>query len=397
MPQSYSGRARLILIAGALVQILAGIPAAWGVFRGPVMEDYALNARAAESIFSWILGAYGPGCVIGGFVQDKKGPRTAGLWGTALLVTGFFAAANLPSKAPMLFIVGFSLPIGLGCAFLTPAVLSCAQKWYRDRKGLATGVIGGAVGVSGGILTLLVHLFTRRWGMRGCFWALGAIALAVCGTGSLLLMDPPPEKQRPQDQGKRKGPSAPDYPPKAMLCTKAFWLCFLSAGLAAPSVQLFGPILPQLTEQRGLPPWAAPLCITLGSVGSAAGRLLMPPWSDRIGRRTADLWLFGALGLFGLGFWLLSSWWTVPFYVLLCLCYAGQAAVLPALCSDLFGLAHAGVNYGFTALGMSLGSLTFPLLAQLLPFAGRHWIALAAAASGFACIALLRPTPEGHI
>lgn len=397
MTHPHSSRARLILTAGALVQILAGIPAAWGVFRGPVMKGYALDSRSAEMIFSFILGAYGPGCVIGGFVQDRKGPRTAGLWGTFLLTAGFAAAACLPAGVPRLFIAGFSLPVGLGCAFLTPAVLSCAQKWYQDQKGLAAGVIGGAVGVSGGILTLLVHYFTRLWGIRGCFAALGGLAAGVCGTGSLLLTEPPPEKPRPEDQGRRKGPPPPDYAPKAMLRTRAFWLCFLSAGFAAPSVQLFGPILPQITEQRGLPPWAAPLCITLGSVGSAGGRLLMPPLSDRIGRRSTDLWLFGALGILGVGFWLLGSWWTVPFYLFLCFCYAGQAAVLPTLCSDLFGLPHAGVDYGFTALGMSLGSLAFPLLARFLPYSGRHWIAVAAAAAGFLCLLCLKPTSEGRV
>ena len=34
-------------------------------------------------------------------------------------------------------------------------VMSCAQKWYADNKGLATGVIGGAVGLSGAALTAL--------------------------------------------------------------------------------------------------------------------------------------------------------------------------------------------------------------------------------------------------
>ena len=35
-------------------------------------------------------------------------------------------------------------------------------------------------------------------------------------------------------------------------------------------------------------------------------------------------------------------------------CYSALAAVLPALSTDLFGLPHAGVNYGFLALGQSL-------------------------------------------
>lgn len=38
----------------------------------------------------------------------------------------------------------------------------------------------------------------------------------------------------------------------------------------------------------------------------------------------------------------------------------------PALNTDLFGLAHAGVNYGLIALGMSAGSLLSYAGSQLL-------------------------------
>ena len=46
-----------------------------------------------------------------------------------------------------LFLVVYSLPAGLGSAFLAPAVLACAQKWYQDKKGWATGVAGVAMGL----------------------------------------------------------------------------------------------------------------------------------------------------------------------------------------------------------------------------------------------------------
>ena len=68
------------------------------------------------------------------------------------------------------------------------------------------------------------------------------------------------------------------------------------------------------------------------------------------------------------------------------------AAVLPALSTDLFGFPHAGVNYGFLALGQSVGSLAFPFAANFFGLeAGRHWMAVAAAGAGFACIRALRP------
>ena len=75
-------------------------------------------------------------------------------------------------------------------------------------------------------------------------------------------------------------------------------------------------------------------------------------------------------------------------------CLAGEAlaAVLPALSTDLFGLPHAGVNYGFLALGQSVGSLLFPCIADFWGFEqGRHILAIAGAAAGFACIWAVTP------
>ena len=69
----------------------------------------------------------------------------------------------------------------------------------------------------------------------------------------------------------------------------------------------------------------------LGSVGSAAGRLLMPMLSDKIGRRPTDLILFGAsLGL-SAAFLFAQGWAVVAVYASLTFCYSALAAVLPAL------------------------------------------------------------------
>ena len=74
-----------ILAAGAAIQILTGLPAAWGVFQQPVMEEYGLSEQGAGLAFGILIAACGVGGVIGGFLQDRNGPRHAALWGTALL------------------------------------------------------------------------------------------------------------------------------------------------------------------------------------------------------------------------------------------------------------------------------------------------------------------------
>lgn len=383
-----------ILAAGAAIQVLTGLPAAWGVFQRPVMEEYGLSEQGAGYAFGVLIAFFGIGCVIGGFLQDKQGPRFAALWGTGLLCGGFFAAAALPAEKGSAFFGVFSIPAGLGTAFLYPSIQSCAQKWYADRKGLATGVIGGAVGLSGAFLTVFVRTAVRGFwvvqGIRGAFWALGAVTLPVCLVGSLLLQDPPQtgQTQKPQENGK----NIIDLAPRQMLRTKQYWLCAGAVCFSTPAVLLFSPIILKLGMERGLEEQAALWSVVLGSVGSAAGRLLMPLLSDRIGRRPTDMLLFAVSAGLSAGFAFAQGWGVVACYAGLTFCYSALAAVLPALSTDLFGFPHAGVNYGFLALGQSVGSLAFPFAANFFGLeAGRHWMAVAAAGAGFACIRALRP------
>ena len=383
-----------ILAAGAAIQVLTGLPAAWGVFQQPVMEEYGLSEQGAGYAFGILIAAFGVGCVLGGFLQDRHGPRCAGLWGTALLCGGFFAAGLLPPGSAEAFFLAFSIPAGLGTAFLYPSIQSCAQKWYADRKGLATGVIGGAVGLSGAFLTVFVRTAVRGFwvvqGIRGAFWALGAVTLPVCLVGSLLLQDPPQtgQTQKPQENGK----NTIDLAPRQMLRTKQYWLCAGAVCFSTPAVLLFSPIILKLGMERGLEEQAALWSVVLGSVGSATGRLLMPLLSDRIGRRPTDMLLFAVSAGLSAGFAFAQGWGVVACYAGLTFCYSALAAVLPSLSTDLFGFPHAGVNYGFLALGQSVGSLAFPFAANFFGLeVGRHWMAMAAAGAGFACIRALRP------
>ena len=376
-------RGPYILAAGAGVQLLTGIPAAWGVFQRPVMQGYGFSRGQAMLAFALLVAAYGAGCAAGGLLQDRRGPRTAGLWGTALLTGGFFAAALTPPGSIVLFLLVYSLPAGAGSAFLAPAVLACAQKWYRGKKGWATGVTGAAMGLSGAFYTLFVRGLGGAWGIRACFAALGGVMLLVCGAGAALLQDPPAAPQAPL-QG---------LAPRQMLRTPQYRLCAAAVALSAPPVLLFSPEILSLAADRGLPEAAAPLCVVLGSLASAAGRLLCPAASDRLGRKRALYGVYLGLAAGSAWFAFAGGWWLPAAYALLTFCYSGAAAVQPAFNTDLFGLRHAGVNYGFLALGMCGGSLLSYLGSQALGLTARHWLAGGCALAGLACVKLVKPLP----
>ena len=379
-----ANRGPFILAAGAAVQLLTGIPAAWGVFQKPLMQGYALSRGQVMLGFAFLVAAYGVGCAAGGLLQDKHGPRLAGLWGTALLGGGFLAASLVPAGNTALFLLVFPLPAGLGSAFLAPSVLACAQKWYKDKKGLATGVTGAAMGFSGAFYTLFVQGVGQLFGIRVCLAALGAVMLVVCGAGAALLQDPPSAAALPQ-QGLTY---------KEMLHTAQYALCAAAVALSAPAVLLFSPEILKIAAERGVPESAAPLSIVLGSAFSAAGRLLCPAASDRLGRKPVLLGIYAGLAAGSLWFAFAQGQAVLFAYALLTFFYSGGAAVQPALNSDLFGLAHAGVNYGFIALGMSGGSIISYIGSQALPLAARHWLAGLCALAGGVCIACLRPLRE---
>ncbi len=374
-----------ILAAGAAIQILTGLPAAWGVFQQPVMDEFGLTEDGAGYAFGILIAAFGVGCVIGGFLQDKKGPRCAALWGTACSAADFLRRPAAGEKGVWFWAV-FSIPAGLGTAFLYPSIQSCAQKWYAGRKGLATGVIGGAVGLSGAFLTVFVRTALKGFGpvqgIRGAFWALGALTLPVCLAGSLLLRTRP-RKAEAKQQGTAKTPST--LPRWQMLRTKQYWLCAGAVCFSTPAVLLFSPIILKLGMERGLDEQAALWSVVLGSVGSAAGRLLMPLLSDRIGRRPTDLLLFAvSLGLSaGLRLHRAGRGGCVCGAHLLLFGAGGGAAcpfhrpVRPPPCGGELRLSGAGAERGQPCLSVcsqSLGAGT-----------GRHWLAVAGAAAGFAC------------
>lgn len=154
---------------------------------------------------------------------------------------------------------------------------------------------------------------------------------------------------------------------------------------------LFSPEILTIAADRGLPEQWAPLCVAVGSAASAAGRLLCPAASDHWGRKPVLYGVYAALAAGSIGFAFAQGWWVLAAYCVLTCFYSGGAAVQPALNTDLFGLAHAGVNYGLIALGMSAGSLLSYAGSQLLNLPARHMLAVASAVAGGICFLFVKP------
>ena len=324
-----------ILAAGAAVQLLTGIPAAWGVFQKPVMAQYGFSRGQAMLSFAILVAGYGIGCAIGGFVQDQHGPRYAALWGTALLGGGSMGAALVPQGNAALFFLVYSIPAGVGSAFLAPAVLACAQKWYASRKGVATG--GQRCGYGA-----FRCVFNRFCGFvetaGGCVY----VCRARCGgAGGVRGIRRRAAKSTPARRpAKRKSGKRPAAPPDGAHHTVPPVCCGGGAGSPAHAA-----VQPGDSDHCSGPRPAGAvgaLCVAVGSAASAAGRLLCPAASDHWGRKPVLYGVYAALAAGSIGFAFAQGWWVLAAYCVLTCFYSGGAAVQPALNTDCSALPCGG-------------------------------------------------------
>lgn len=353
----------LIAIIGAIMLLFSGVPSAWGIFRKEVCQEYGFGQEESAFVLNVTVAAFGLGCVIGGYLQDKKGSFLVCLLGSGLLCFAFGAVALFSITNVFLFYLVFCLPAGLGCAFLYPAVMSCIQKANPNKKGLSTGIAGVGFGLSGVMLTLIKMLTITHWGIRGTFLCLSIMIGVLCTIGSFFMKSPATQKI----DRKRQGIS-----PKQIFLQKSYYYLTGAVFFTAPAVLLFSPKIVEMARTRGLPEKIAVWIVAFGGILNAIGRFVLPALSDKWGRKTTAVGAVVFLGGISFVFAYAQNWWIFVAYGILCFFYSGASALLPSFCTDLFGTAWAGVNYGLVALGMTAGSLLFPPIVNVL---GKEWIA----------------------
>src|SRR5262249_15522723 len=88
---------------------------------------------------------------------------------------------------------GLGVGLGVGCSYV-PAV-GAVQRWFRRRRGFASGLAVSGIGVGTLVMPPLASLLIDALGWRNAYLILGAVA-AVVGAGMALLIE-----NDPRDRG----------------------------------------------------------------------------------------------------------------------------------------------------------------------------------------------------
>ncbi len=361
------------IVACLVVQLCVGILYLWSAFKGNIIAAYSVGAdeataagikTAAGMVSSYMIFAFVFGNLIGGFLNDKKGPKLTCFAGVILFSAGVAISAFVKSIALLDFT--YAIMAGLGSGFAYGACISCIQKWLPHKRGLASGLACSAFGLSTVVFTpvsnWLMNLNKDASGIVNftpVFLTLAAV-FAVLGLIACCFISLPDEEYiKSLNLPKAAASTNQNYTLGQAMKVPAFWCLFFSIFFINGTWNLCVPLIKDLGVQRGLTESLAIACVSFTGITNALGRLVMASLSDKLGRTNTMYVLCGLTLVGAILMTFIGGYGYFATIALIAFAYGGPSALNAALCTDLFGPKNSGTNYGVAMLALGFSSIFF--------------------------------------
>ncbi|KMZ53535.1 MFS transporter [Dorea sp. D27] len=364
MKNMKNGNRYLALAGGVVVQLFVGIIYIWSIFQGPVIEHFGWTHSGAALTFSFMLPMNVLGVIAGGMLNDRKGARFVLHLGGILMTAGLLLSSFIPTGQPWLLYITYAGMGGFGGGLAYNATVSCAQKWWLDRKGLAGGIIVCAYGMSTVVFTPVVNMLLGRHGagVQTTFRILAAVFAIIVLTVGWFVVNPADEyiESRMKENGEWRGKK--QYKPREVLASKNYYMLLICLLCLTPAYLMLNPLIKSLGELRGLSEKIAVISVMITGLASACGRLTAAWLSDRIGCKKVLLILYIATTLSVLFLWHIRGNMFIVLIALIAYAYGGCAGVTPILATDFFGTEYMSSNFGLVMISVMISGIVYPAL-----------------------------------
>jgi len=357
------------VIACLVAMFSVGIVYLWSVFQKPVVETYSWTASAATLVSSAIIFMYVLGSLIGGAINDRKGPRFVVITGGILFCAGLLLTSFVPASAPWLIYITYGTICGIGVGFVYSAALNCALRWFPHRRGFATGMTVCAFGLSATVLAPLITSLINRFGLISCFRIL-ACSFPVLAILAGIFVTPPSQEYLDSLHLPASQKNQRQYTPREAVRTVEFWAIALAFLFEPAAYMMIIPRVKTLAIARGMTEALATLTVSLTGVASALARLISAPISDRIGR-AKTIWILTLLTLISSVCMIFASGWFYVLVVMLIVAgYAGPSGIFAPMITESFGAKYSGTNFGMAFMFLGVSAPLFTLISNVVSASG---------------------------
>jgi len=347
------------------MNVALGTYYAWSVYV-PALEREFHWTRTQTSLVATIdMVCLASSFLVAGMLQNRIGPRAVATIGGLLFSCGLFLASFTQSLTMLYLTWGVMVGIGLGFGYLAP--ITVGSKWFPNHRGLVNGLAIGIFAAGSGIFGPIASTLVERIGWRATWQLYAGVFFIFTMVGAYMLKDPPDGYVAPASGStavNRPKAHHLDVPTSQVLRTPMFYALWLAYALGTTAGTMVISQLVPFARASGFTAANAALAITVGAVGSAAGRFLSGWMSDHLGRL---LTLRAIIGVSMIATPSLYLWReeVLLFYVLLFVvyyCYGTQLSVYTALAGDFYGTKYLATNYGVLLLAWGFAGVLGPVI-----------------------------------
>lgn len=372
---SNKGRA-VVLSAACVTMFFISSIALYSVVSKNLLAVYPEWSSAltwAFPVFQTIMAVTG---IFAGRISDKIGPRNVVIAGRRVLRPGWFMSGTVTE--PWQSICGSPLVAGHRQRLAYNPALTTGQKWFIDKKGLASGITLAASTAGPAVLSpVLASLLIPSLGIFGALKALGVIFFVTIAASALFLKAPEagwlPEGFEAPKGGAHAGTFG-DLTPGEMVKTPRFWVLIVTFAFAAHrghpcSWARLPPSPPSALrrphERRGRR--LGGVVVSVNTCANLVGRLSFGQIIDKLGAYKS---LLISLVVTIVALVIMSMSFTQSmFFVALALLgfsFGALLVIYPPLTGGAFGTSNIGVNYGIMFLGYAASTwISQPITAVL--------------------------------
>ena len=339
-------------IRGALPALLIhcsiGSVYAWSMFVLPISKQLSISTQLIQFAFSLAIFFLGMSASFGGKLVEKNVKKSAIVsticFCSGLLLTSLAIKYN--SLIGIYIGYGCLMGIGLGIGYITP--IKTLMLWFKEQKGLATGIAITGFGFASAIASPLITFLLTKFSIANTFNILGVIYFIPMIIAFLLIKKPYWYVESIEES---------EFKVLSMFKNKTFigiWVMIflnISSGLALISVA--SPIMSEINT----PIARISLIIAIMGIFNGLGRLLFSALSDKLKDRN-NIYKF----IFGLSaiMMIITIFFHSFIIVSLCVistCYGAGFSNLPSLLSDKFGMDNISKIHGLELTAWAMAGL----------------------------------------
>lgn len=366
----------MVLTAACVTMFFISSIALYSVVSKNLLAEHADWGDAltwAFPVFQTIMAVTG---IFAGRISDKIGPRNVVIAAAVLYGAGWFLSGTVTE--PWQFYLYFSVIAAIGNGLGYNPALTCGQKWFVDKKGLASGITLAASTAGPAVLSpVLASVLIPALGIDGGLKVLGVLFFVTVFASALFLKAPEagwlPVGYAAPAGGAHAGTFG-DLTPGQMVRTPRFWVLIVTFACAATAgTLLVGKVASIAAVQLFTDPNSAAavalggVVVTVNTMANLVGRLSFGQITDKIGGYRSLLAML-VITIFALVLMSMSFTQGMFFVALALLGFSFGAllVIYPPLTGGAFGTTNLGVNYGIMFLGYAASTwISQPIAAVL--------------------------------